>query len=204
MIVGKARRAGCSESERIAARTHSWFNAGGQPVTRERDRSEMREVIGLGQLRSNACRYLERVATGETIDVVRHSKLVARIMSVGDWRVAPVPARSVKAVAPDAGGSVGLEELRTRAGRCFDRVEAGETIYVVRNGRLLARIVSAGVSRMPPIPADAGRRIAFDELRNRTGHYFDRVAAGQTIEVIRSGKLVARIVSAAGNDAAAS
>jgi antitoxin (DNA-binding transcriptional repressor) of toxin-antitoxin stability system len=164
----------------------------------------MREVIGLGQLRSNACAYLERVAAGQTIDVVRRGKLVARIEPVGDGRVAPIPARSVKAAARDAGGWVGLDELRTRAGRCFDRVAAGETLYVVRDGKLLARIVSAGGSRMAPIPADAGRRIEFDELRNRAGHYFDRVAAGQTIDVIRSGKLVARIVSVAGNDAAAS
>jgi prevent-host-death family protein len=161
----------------------------------------MPEVIGLGQLRSDACTYLERVAAGETIDVVRRGRLVARIVSVGDWRVAPIPARSVNVVAPDAGGWVGLDELRTRAGRCFDRVAAGETIYVVRGGRLLARIVSAGDSRMTPIPADAGRRIELDELRKRAGRYFNRVAAGQTIEVTRSGKLVARIVSAAGNDA---
>jgi antitoxin (DNA-binding transcriptional repressor) of toxin-antitoxin stability system len=120
--------------------------------------------------------------------------------SVGDFRVAPIPARSVKVVAPDAGGWVGLDELRTRAGRCFDRVAAGETIYVVRGGRLLARIVSVGDSRMTPIPADAGRRIELDELRKRAGRYFDRVAAGQTIEVIRGGKLVARIVSATRND----
>jgi prevent-host-death family protein len=108
----------------------------------------MPEVIGLGQLRSDACTYLERVAAGETIDVVRRGRLVARIVSVGDWRVAPIPARSVN-----------------------------------------------------PIPADAGRRIELDELRKRAGRYFNRVAAGQTIEVTRSGKLVARIVSAAGNDA---
>ena len=163
-----------------------------------RDRSEMREVIGLGQLRSNACTYLERIAAGESIDVVRRGKLVARMVPVADWRVAPIPAR------PGAGGWVGLDELRTRAGRCFDRVAAGETLYVVRDGSLLARIVSAGASTVSPVPADAGRQIEFDELRNRAGHYFDRVAAGQTIEVVRSGKLVARIVSAAGSDAAAS
>jgi prevent-host-death family protein len=160
----------------------------------------MPEVIGLGQLRSNACTYLDRVGAGETIDVVRHGKLVARIESVGDGRAAPIPERSVKAVAPDAGGWVGLDELRTRAGRCFDRVAAGETIYVVRGGKLLARIVSAGDSRTTPIPADAGRRIELDELRKRAGRYFDRVATGQTIEVVRGGKLVARIVSAARND----
>jgi antitoxin (DNA-binding transcriptional repressor) of toxin-antitoxin stability system len=160
----------------------------------------MPEVIGLGQLRSDTCGYLERVASGETFDVIRRDKLVARIVPVGDWRVAPIPARSVKVSAPDAGGWVGIEELRTRAGRCFDRVAAGETIYIVRGGRLLARVVSAG-DPATPLPADAGRRIELDELRKRAGRYFDKVAAGQTIEVVRGGKLVAHIVSAAGNDA---
>jgi antitoxin (DNA-binding transcriptional repressor) of toxin-antitoxin stability system len=159
----------------------------------------MPEVIGLGQLRSDTCAYLERVAAGEPFDVVRRGKLVARILPVGDWRVAPVPARSVKTPPSDAGGWVGLEELRTRAGRCFDRVAAGETVYVVRGGRILARIVSAGDAA--PLPGDAGRRIELDELRKRAGRYFDKVAAGQTIEVIRSGKLVAHIVSATADDA---
>jgi prevent-host-death family protein len=160
----------------------------------------MREVIGLGQLRSDACTYLERVAAGETIDVVRRGKLVARIESVGDWRVAPIPARSLGVVAADAGGWVGLDELRRCAGRCFDRVAAGETVYVVRGGGLLARIVSAADPRAIPSPADAGGPIELDQLRNRAGRYFARVAAGQTIEVVRGGKLVARIVSAAEDD----
>ena len=121
----------------------------------------MPEVIGLGQLRSDACAYLERVAAGETIDVVRRGKLVAQIVPVGDWRRAPIPARSVKVETGRVW--VGLDELRTRAGRCFDRVAAGETIYVVRGGKLLARIVSAGDSGPTQIPADAGRRI---ELTN--------------------------------------
>jgi antitoxin (DNA-binding transcriptional repressor) of toxin-antitoxin stability system len=49
-------------------------------------------------------------------------------------------------MAPDAGGWVGLDELRTRAGRCLDRVAAGETIEVIRGGKLVARIVSAAGS----------------------------------------------------------
>jgi len=159
----------------------------------------MREVIGLGQLRNNTCTYLERVAAGETFDVVRRGKLVARIVSVGDHRVAPIPARSVR-MTPDTGGWVDLDELRRRAGRCFDRVAAGETVYVVRGGKLLARIVSAG-DATTPAPADTGQRIELDELRKRAGRYFDRVAAGQPIEVTRGGKLVAHIVSAARNDA---
>jgi len=190
----------CPESEHTAALPTQLVQHRGQPGAYG-DRSEMPEVIGLGQLRSNACGYLGRVAAGETIDVVRRGKMVARIVSVGDWRLAPIPPRSVKVMAPDAGEWVGLDELRTRAGQCFDRVAAGETIYVVRGGKLLARIVPAGDSRMTPVPADADRRIELDELRKRAGRYFDRVAAGQTIEVMRGGKLVARIVSAARNDA---
>ena len=159
----------------------------------------MPEVIGLGQLRSHACAYLERVAAGEAFGVVRRGKLVARILPVGDWRGAPIPARTAKAA--DTGGWVGLDELRTRAGRCFDRVTAGETVYVVRGGKLLARIVSAGDARTTPTTPESAGQIGLDELRKRAGRYFDTVAQGQTIEVVRGGKLVARIVSAATDDA---
>ncbi|WP_369831400.1 type II toxin-antitoxin system Phd/YefM family antitoxin, partial [Mycobacterium sp. E1715] len=127
----------------------------------------MPEAIGLGQLRSDACTYLERVAAGEAIDVIRRGKLVARILPVGDWRVAPIPARSAKLAAQDTGGWVGLDELRTRAGRCFDRVAAGETLSVVRGGRLLAQIVSAGDAASSPTPADGRGGIELDELRKR-------------------------------------
>ena len=67
----------------------------------------------------------------------------------------------------------------------------------MRGGRLLARIVPAGDAERTPTPADASGGIELDELRKRAGRYFDEVAAGQTIEVIRGGKLVARIVSVA-------
>ena len=152
----------------------------------------MRETIGLGQLRSNACAYLERVVAGETFDVVRRGRLVARIVSVGDGRAAPIPARST-----EGGGWVGVDELRTRAGRCFDRVAAGETIGVVRGGRLLARIVGAGDTKTAPASVDVSGGIALDELRKRAGRYLDAVAAGQTIEVLRGGRPVARIISVA-------
>lgn len=159
----------------------------------------MQEVIGLGQLRSAACAYLERVAAGETFDVVRRGKLVARIVSVGDWRVAPIPARSPTFAAQRPGDWVGLDELRTRAGRCFNRVAAGETIQVVRGGKLLAQIVSVEDAMVAPVPADAGSRIDQDELRARTARYLDRVAAGDTIEVARRGRVVARIVPPVGD-----
>jgi prevent-host-death family protein len=169
------------------------------PAVQQTDRSETEDVIGLGQLRSHALTYLERVATGETINVVRRGKLVARIVSVGDWRVAPIPARSATDTAADARAWVGLDELRTRAGRCFDRVAAGETIQVVRGGRLLAQIVSAGHSTMASNPADTAGPIELDELRARTGRYLDRAAAGDEIEIVRGGRVVARIVSAVGD-----
>lgn len=154
----------------------------------------MREVIGLGQLRSAACSYLERVATGETIGVVRRGKLVAQIVPVGDWRVAPIPARSDTLAKERPGDWVGLHELRTRAGRCFDRIAAGETIQVVRGGRLLAQILSACDPAVAPVPDDAGGQIDHHELRAHTGRYLTRAAAGDTIEVFRGGSVVARIV----------
>ena len=96
---------------------------------------------------------------------------------------------------------VGLNELRKRAGRCFDRVAAGETIHVVRGGRLLAQIVSAGDSTVASNPADPAGPIELDELRARTGRYLDRAAAGDEIEIVRGGRVVARIVSAVGDSA---
>lgn len=103
----------------------------------------MREAMGLGQLRSDACTYLERAAAGKTFDVVRRGKLVARIVPVGDCRVGPIPERSVKVAAPEASGRIELDELRKRAGRYFDKVAAGQNIEVIRGGELVARIVSA-------------------------------------------------------------
>jgi antitoxin (DNA-binding transcriptional repressor) of toxin-antitoxin stability system len=169
------------------------------------ERSEMGELIGLGQLRSNACGYLERVVAGETIKVARRGKLVARIVpAVGD-RAAPTALPDLVAVN-GAGGRIGIDALRTRAGRYFDRVEAGEVICVVWRERLVARIVPAArdsgaapvATRAAKVAArDPGGRIGLDALRTRTGRYFDRVAAGETIEVVRGGRLVARIVPAA-------
>ncbi len=165
----------------------------------------MGELIGLGQLRSNACGYVERVLAGETIEVVRRGRLVARIVSAAGDRSAPTALPDLVAVN-GAGGRIGLDALRTRAARYFDRVEAGETICIVWRGRLVARIVSATrdpeaapISMRPVrvVARDAGGRIGLDELRTRAGRYFDRVAEGETIEVIRGGRVVARIVSAA-------
>jgi prevent-host-death family protein len=165
----------------------------------------MGELIGLGQLRSNAIGYLERVLAGETIDVVRRGRLVARIVSAAGDRPAPTALADLVAVN-GADGRIGLEALRNSAGRHFDRVEAGQTIWIVWRGKLVARIVSATrnpeAGTIPTQPVnnaarDAGGRVGLDELRTHAGRYFDRVAEGETIEVVRSGRVVARIVSAA-------
>ncbi|QLL05204.1 type II toxin-antitoxin system prevent-host-death family antitoxin [Mycobacterium vicinigordonae] len=163
--------------------------------TSPQERSEMPEVIGLGQLRSDACTYLDRVRAGEAFDVIRRGRLVASIVPVGERRVAPIPTQST--AAANRGGWVRLAELRTRAGQCFDRVAGGETLYVVRGGKILAQIKPAGDAPQQPVPADAGGRVALHELRSRPGRYLDQVAAGQSIEVSRGGKVVARIVSVA-------
>lgn len=155
----------------------------------------MRKSIGLSQLRSNACGYFERVAAGETIEVIRRGRLVAHILPIDGGPTEPPILRSVDV------GMCRLDDLRSRAGRLFDRVGAGETIDVVWHGMLVARIVSAAGS--PPEAATLQPSNAniceLDDLRRRAGGYFDRVAAGETIEVIRRGKLVARIVSADGD-----
>ncbi len=164
--------------------------------------SDVGELIGLGQLRSNAIGYLERVLAGETLEVARRGKLVARIVSASGDRPTPTTLPDL-VVVNGAGARVGLGELRTRAGRCFDRVAAGETIWVVWRGKMVAKIASVacdtGAPATLPDRVGAGARlpVQLDQLRSRAGRYFDRVAEGETIEVVRRGKLVGRIVSAA-------
>lgn len=161
-------------------------------------------LIGLGQLRSDAGGYLERVVAGETIEVVRRGRLVARIVSVAADRQAPTALPDLVA-ENGADGRIGLVALRTRAGRYFDRVAAGETISIVWHDKLVARIVSAEpgqgpLARRARNAAAQGLTGPIDltELRTRPRHYFDRVAAGETIEVARRGKVTARIVSIGG------
>lgn len=176
--------------------------AGAQVYIHDLDWSGVREQIGLGQLRADACGYLERVLTGETIEVVRRGRLVARIVSANDER--PVPTALPDLVAVNgAGGRIGVGALRTRAGRYFDRVEAGETIWIVWHDKLVARIVSAAKDIAPAgtstqTASGAAReedtQIGLDDLRMRAGRYIGRVAEGETIEVIRGGRVVAWIV----------
>lgn len=43
----------------------------------------MAQRIGLGQLRNSAAYYFDRVAAGESFDVVRSGRMVAQIVPVG-------------------------------------------------------------------------------------------------------------------------
>jgi hypothetical protein len=44
----------------------------------------MIQRIGLGQLRNNAAYYFDRVAAGESFDVVRRGRMVAQIVPLAD------------------------------------------------------------------------------------------------------------------------
>jgi antitoxin (DNA-binding transcriptional repressor) of toxin-antitoxin stability system len=135
-------------------------------------------------LRSNAIGYLERVLAGETLEVARRGKLVARIVSASGDRPTPTTLPDL-VVVNGAGARVGLGELRTRAGRCFDRVAAGETIWVVWRGKMVAKIASVAGDTGPPaaLPDRVGTGarvpVQLDQLRSQAGRYFDRVAEGE-------------------------
>lgn len=154
----------------------------------------MTKQIGLGQLRSNACDYLTKVAAGQTIEVIRRGRLVARIVPIDGGPTEPPILRSADA------GMCRLDDLRTRAGRLLDRVAVEKSIEVVWRGMLVGRIVSAadGSAEASFRPVVDPRMCELEDLRRRAGCYFDRVAVGETINVIRRGKLVAKIVSAEG------
>jgi antitoxin (DNA-binding transcriptional repressor) of toxin-antitoxin stability system len=44
----------------------------------------MRQRIGLGQLRNSAAYYFDRVAAGESFDVVRRGRMIAQIVPLAD------------------------------------------------------------------------------------------------------------------------
>ena len=163
----------------------------------------MSESVGLGQLRSHTCGYLERVLTGETIDVIRRGDVVARIVPAAGGPRGSTLLGSVDVAVRGAGSRIRLDDLRKRAGRYFDRVAAGERIEIVWHGRVVAELSLPGCSvdrvpaELPPHDAHSAREpVGLEDFRRRTGRYLDQVAAGETIEVARRGQLVARITPA--------
>ena len=76
--------------------------------------------ICLGQLRTCATGYFDRVAAGETIDIIRRGKLVARIVPA----FSDQPDR--RQVSRIAEPWIRLGQLRKHAARYLDRVAAGD------------------------------------------------------------------------------
>ncbi|MGV0740960.1 type II toxin-antitoxin system Phd/YefM family antitoxin [Mycolicibacterium sp. XJ870] len=83
-------------------------------------------IIGIGQLRGDTRNYVERVASGETFEVLRRGRPIARLHAAHNAHQMLIP--------------VTLSELRTRAARVLDRVAAGETIAVEHRGRTVAAL----------------------------------------------------------------
>jgi antitoxin (DNA-binding transcriptional repressor) of toxin-antitoxin stability system len=101
--------------------------------------------ICLGQLKSYACDYLERVSRGETLEIVRRGRLVAFMVPPFPLLHEPLTGgdRIGAADSPATDANIPLSHLRKNAAPYFDRVAAGDIIGVVRRGRLVARIVAA-------------------------------------------------------------
>ncbi|CAN3127969.1 hypothetical protein ACNUDN_01737 [Mycobacterium sp. smrl_JER01] len=146
--------------------------------------------IGLGQLRSNACGYFEQVLGGQTIEVIRRGAVAGRIVPIDGGPKEPSVVRSADALM------CRLDDVRTRAGRLFDRVGAGETIDVLWRGLLVAQIrpTADGVSddRDAQNPGDDGI-CRVDQFRRSAGYYLERVTGGETLVVTRRGVAVAQI-----------
>ncbi|GAA2533132.1 hypothetical protein [Mycolicibacterium diernhoferi] len=81
-------------------------------------------VIGIGQLRSYTRAYVERARSGETFQVLRRGRPVARLQAVQDGVGVPVP----------------LADLRTRPAQVFDRIAAGATVLVTYRGHNVATL----------------------------------------------------------------
>ncbi|GAB3216960.1 type II toxin-antitoxin system Phd/YefM family antitoxin [Mycolicibacterium hippocampi] len=110
----------------------------------------MCDAIGVGQLRGDARNYIERVAAGDSFNVLRRGRPVARLQAAHDRHHRLIP--------------VSLDEFRRRTGRLLDRIEAGETITIELRGETMAAMrpwtdaPRPKPARMsPPRPRPTGR-----------------------------------------------
>lgn len=94
-------------------------------------------TIGVGQLRAHTCTYMQMVAGGETLRVLRRGRLVALIR--------PVPGPPSESVPSDL-TPVDLSSFRTQASRHLDHVSAGSRLCVVHHGRAVAEVIQASPS----------------------------------------------------------
>jgi antitoxin (DNA-binding transcriptional repressor) of toxin-antitoxin stability system len=78
----------------------------------------VRQRIGLGQLRNSAAYYFDRVAAGESFDVVRRGRMVAQIVPFAD---------AVHGNADAAEGDLDADEAEGSSGRMRRRPPVGPT-----------------------------------------------------------------------------
>jgi antitoxin (DNA-binding transcriptional repressor) of toxin-antitoxin stability system len=104
---------------------------------------------------------------------------------------------------------IGIGQLRSDTLRYVHRAATGDTIEVLRRGRLVAELHAP--TGAPPAVGEAAERaygdrvtIAVDVslIRSQAGRYFDRVAAGEVLEIMHHGHVIARICPRAADVAA--
>jgi antitoxin (DNA-binding transcriptional repressor) of toxin-antitoxin stability system len=91
---------------------------------------------------------------------------------------------------------IGIGQLRSDTLRYVHSAATGDTIEVLRRGRLVAELHEP--TGAPPAVGGrvyCDRVIAVDVslIRSRAGHYFDRVAAGEVLEIMHHGQAIGRI-----------
>jgi antitoxin (DNA-binding transcriptional repressor) of toxin-antitoxin stability system len=97
---------------------------------------------------------------------------------------------------------IGLGQLRSNTCGYFNRVVAGETLGVVRRGKLVAWIRPRAVEGPTGLPGrgeaqhpEASVSLQLNAFRCQASRCFDRVAAGQSIDVFYQGKAIAHIAA---------
>ncbi len=95
---------------------------------------------------------------------------------------------------------IGLGQLRSDTRGYLSQVSTGQMLEISRRGKFVARIVSSAANQRdgrangsPRYLASPPIRVGLSELRERAGRCLDYVAAGQTIEVLCDGRIVAYI-----------
>jgi antitoxin (DNA-binding transcriptional repressor) of toxin-antitoxin stability system len=95
---------------------------------------------------------------------------------------------------------IGIGQLRSDTLRYVHRAATGDTIEVLRRGRLVAEL-QAPTGAAPDV-GDVAERACCDRvviavdvslLRSQAGRYFDRVAAREVLEIMHHGHAIGRI-----------
>ena len=97
--------------------------------------------------------------------------------------------------------TIGIGQLRSAVLHYLDLAAGGDTIFIVRRGKSLARMysldpsVAVGERRCSCTPNAVPIRASISALRAQAARYFDRIAAGEAVNVICRGREVAHICS---------